>query len=194
MNTGTSGSVSVISSADSTSIVATQRDDRERDDRREHELRQVAGEVALERVDALTAAAATSPASVPSTAIGCASRRRSTSSSRSSESTSAAARRPATSIPQPSAPRTANASASSDELGAQRRERGAVGRAGDDPPEQHGGGDDRHDRRHAQRRVERQQRPHRPRTADEPPVERRHVPQLGERRSRTRNTWYVQPW
>ena len=53
MKTGTSGSVSSITSADSRSTVATQHEHRDRDDAAEHELRQVAGEVRLERVDAL---------------------------------------------------------------------------------------------------------------------------------------------
>ena len=53
MKTGTSGSVSAMTSADSRSTVGHPCHDGERDDRREHDLRQVAGEVRLERLDAL---------------------------------------------------------------------------------------------------------------------------------------------
>ena len=53
MKTGTSGSVSSMISADSQSITATRGDDEQRNHRGEHDLRQVAGEVALQRLDAL---------------------------------------------------------------------------------------------------------------------------------------------
>ena len=129
MNTGTSGSVSVISSADWRSIVATHATQRAGRSRRG---RAAAGSARSSRRARRRRGPPPPRPRRPRSRrrrSGCAVRRRSTSSSRSSDSTSAAARRPATSMPQPSAPRTANASASSDELGAQRRERRAVGRA-----------------------------------------------------------------
>ena len=172
----------------------------------EHELRQVAGERRLERVDAATAAVATSALSAPSSAAGRSRSRRSTSSSRSCESTAAAARRPATSNAH------AGAGARDHDRGEERErhgdvvERRAVEAPGGDVGEQ------RRLRKHeqrgddAERRVRREQaRPPRARRirrgsttltglaaffratsstgspASSPP-------------SRARNTWYVHAW
>ena len=139
MNTGTSGSVSGISSADSRSIVATQPTTASGIDAGEDELRQVAREVALERLDAVDRRGrdlaglravdrdrlgGQPPGDEIQPQLG--------------QHVAPPARRPATSIPQPSTPRAANASGEQHEVGAQAGERGAVGRAGHDPPEQHG--------------------------------------------------------
>ena len=87
-------------------------DHRERHHRGEHELRQVAGEVRLERRDALDGGGRDLAGLRPVRRRRLVASRRSASASRSSERTLAAARRPATSIAHASAPRTANASAS----------------------------------------------------------------------------------
>ena len=67
MRTGTSGSVSSMSPAETRSSEATSADGN-RDDDGEHDLRRVAGIGGLERVDAATAVVATSALSTPSRA------------------------------------------------------------------------------------------------------------------------------
>ena len=105
-----------------------------------------------------TARAAISPAATPSTAVGCARRRRSTSASRSSDSTLQAARRPETSIPHANTARSANAAAAG-RTPARARERGAVERLGDDQRQHAGLHQHRQRGRDSEQPVDRQQRP-----------------------------------
>ena len=112
MNTGTSGSVSSITSADAASMAATQTRTATGTMAGEHELGQVPPEVRL------AARRRPAPGGRDLAALdaversGCDRRRRPTSASRSSDSTVEAARRPATSNHQASMPRAANARAS----------------------------------------------------------------------------------
>ena len=80
MKTGTSGSVSTISPAETRSIVATKASTAIGHDDGQDGLRQVAGEGRLERIDAGHGErVATSALSAPSSAAGCSRSRRSTS-------------------------------------------------------------------------------------------------------------------
>ena len=72
MKTGTSGSVSSMISADCEVDERHPADHQQRDDRREHDLRQVAGEVASSASTPCTAAAAISALSRSVGAVGCA--------------------------------------------------------------------------------------------------------------------------
>ena len=141
-------------------------DHQQRDDRGQHGLRQVAREVRLQRLDALRPRRRRSRRpSAPSTAVGCARRRRSTSASRSSDSTLHAARRPATSIPHANPPRSANASASRPNSAPSARSGAPSNARATIRASSVAWSSTAHAVASAERRVDRQQRPRRPRAA-----------------------------
>ena len=174
----------------------------------EHDLRQVAREVALERLDALHGGGGDLGALGAVERRSAARRsRRSTSARRSSDSTLQAARRPATSIPHASAPRATKASTSRPSVEPRARASGAPWNArATIRASSVACSSTASARADAERGVDRQQRPRRPRAAQQPRVEARTVsqgcaaagraPRPGWRPppSRWRNTWYVQPW
>ncbi len=187
MKTGTSGSVSSMTSADSTSIQATQARTIKRHDAGEHDLRQIAREVRLERVDALHSRGGDLACLDPVHGRGLGAqppldeRKPKLGQNRRGRAASCDLEPPREDASSREGQREQG------DLGPDVAERGAVERAGDDPGEQGRLHEDEHRGREADRRVEAEQRSRRPRVPQESRVEGEHPLSAGRRVARLRS-------
>ena len=178
----------------------------DRHDGRQHELRQVAGEVRLEAVDALDARGRDLGR------LGAVEGRRCVAQAPLGELDPEPGQRRRSSAPAghleapPQHPAQRERHGEEHDVGRDIGRRGAVEGARDHRCEQRRLDQDQQRRAEPERDVGREQPAHRPRPPDEAPVERAHQPAVGagssgasvsvggSEPSRARNTWYVQPW